>query len=396
MTELDLLLESARAAMPSSIDDPDRDRLLVRAAAAGRARHRAWARRRLYAAAAIGGALAVTVLLIVYPRPRTEPPRAQAAPLELELPTGDAITATAGTRFSVEEATRGSRRIRVRSGTVLFEVQPLHGDERFEVVTSQLRAVVVGTVFSVEATQDATTVRVYEGRVRIAEGRRSRELRTGDTFVSGDSLAPERGPLEAEGIEAARARRIAAPAREQVPAIVAARDSAAVVADTAAVVVRPEPIAPPDASELRRRIADGDGEAALSIIRTARRRGATADPWALLEGDALRALRRFDESARVYEAAIDELQGERRAQAGFLAASLYARDLEDAEKALELLEASGADVQGSPLRERALALEWELYGRLARSEERRRIAEAYLREFPDGSRADELRAWLER
>lgn len=374
MSELDSLLESARSAEPPPLEDLEA--LLSRAGAQGAARHRAWIWRRLIAATAIGSAIAASAAIALWPSeqaPRTITRVVEREGLlELELPTGDAITATAGARFHVEEATNASRRIRVRSGIALFDVVPLEPDQSFEVVTAELTARVTGTVFSVEA-GDETIVRVYEGSVAIDEDGETRTLSAGESYESGGGEAPARGPLDDRGERAALDRHAPAPVAPVAPAPRAVRRE-------------------PSESDVRRLIGSGRAGEALRAARDARRRGGPADPWSLLEGDALRALQRSDEAAAVYENAIDELSGDRRAQAGFLAANLRASD---PARALSLLERSGADAPGSPLRERALALEWSLYGSLDRADQRRRVAEAYLHDFPDGSRARTIRAWAE-
>jgi hypothetical protein len=130
---------------------------------------------------------------------------------------------------------------------------------------------------------------------------------------------------------------------------------------------------------------------ALAEARRATQSG-DVDPWRMLEGDALRALGRIGEAADVYGQAARELAPPRRAQAGFLEARLRATDLADAEGALSALRGAGVTAPGSPLRERGLALEADLLARLGRSAELANVATQYLRDYPEGPRADAMRA----
>lgn len=148
------------------------------------------------------------------------------------------------------------------------------------------------------------------------------------------------------------------------------------------------PLTPTD---VRARIARGEAAQALVTIESALARG-EHDPWWMLQGDALRALGRFDEAAAAYRRAAAELAPPRRQQAGFLEARLRAARLDDADGALRALDEAAVTRQGSVLRERGMALEARLLVRLDRHADADQVARAYLRDYPEGPDADAMRA----
>src|SRR5690606_728054 len=126
------------------------------------------------------------------------------APTDLELPTGDRALATDGARFTVESANATLRRIDLSSGTMLFDVRTL-GGSRFEVATNEAEIVVLGTVFTVRASEGATTVRVYEGRVEVRSAR-GRVVRGAGEIVHVGRGAPRSDPLVEPAQATAEAR----------------------------------------------------------------------------------------------------------------------------------------------------------------------------------------------
>lgn len=128
--------------------------------------------------------------------------------LRASLPTGDRLVATAGARFEVESATEERRYVSVSRGAVLFDVEPLTREQRFEVVTDHLRVEVRGTVFSVETLEDRSVVRVYEGSVEVVQGAVRHRVRARRMWVSNrQATRPvDTGPLSTAGEEAARRR----------------------------------------------------------------------------------------------------------------------------------------------------------------------------------------------
>jgi hypothetical protein len=385
MSALDDLVAQSQSALPRETDPREDRRVIERAAVGGSARHRAQIVRRLAIVVGVAAALAAaTVTGYVLPPQRSGPnapialPAAPARPApaaptptpttDLELPTGDRLRAASGARFAVEEASSTSRRIHLDDGAMLFDVRPIEGS-RFEVVTERAIVRVLGTVFTVEASPSGTAVRVYEGRVEVVRMRdpggeprvvtAGGELRVGGELLGFDALV--------------------APARE------AARSRARPSAPRAPTEEAPDP----ELAEARRWIAEGRAAHALSAARRASANG-RPDPWVMVEGDALRALDRPLEAAEAYHRAAEALPPPRRHQAGYLEAQLRAAT--DPSGALRALRGADVAAPGSDLRERALILEERLLGRLGRYAERRAVAEAYLREFPEGSRAGAMRA----
>ncbi len=397
MSELDRLLAQAREAEPEPLDEDAVERAVTHAALTGRARHRAWVRRRALGALALGSAVAVAaVLLHLAPAPDAAPPSASrpapsVAPeavvererTDLELPTGDRLLAEEGARFHVELATERERRIRLSSGSMLFDVRPLEGG-RFTVRTPSAEIVVLGTVFTVTTDPRGTVVRVYEGRVEVRHEGAVEEVVAGDharvdsergaeaDAASRDPLAPD--PLARDARRAARHRRPPTAAPRVEPARPMPR-------------ARPAPPPTPSAAEVRAWIAEGHARRALDEARRHVDAG-ELDPWLLFEADALRALGRSDEAADAYARAAERLPSPRAEQAGFASARLR----EAPELALRALDAGRVTHAGSPLRERGLALRADLLGRLGRHAERRDVARAYLASYPDGSRAEAMRS----
>lgn len=415
MSRLDELLAQARAAEPDELHPAEVDREVRRAAMTGRARHRAWVRRRVTAVTAVSAALAAAAATIFMLGPaEPEHPTASApAPIEthealdepepdepesptrLELETGDRLVATEGARFSVERATGRERLIELGTGTMLFDVRPLDGG-RFTVVTSDARVTVLGTVFTVQAGPGGTVVRVYEGRVRVEhEGRSDLVAQGGSAHVGEGSTPTGADPLEEQAQEAAALRgaraeaspMVQAPARPAAPVADVPAPAPAAVEPAPAPAERPE-IGPDD---LRGWIASGEPRRALDEARAHTARG-DLDPWLMLEADALRAMREDLAAARTYQRVARTSPAPRQQQAGYLAARLLSR--RDPGAALSQLDEASVLERGSPLRERGLALRVDLLDRLGRGSERDAAARRYLALYPDGSRAEHMRSSL--
>ncbi|MCC6875881.1 MAG: FecR domain-containing protein [Sandaracinaceae bacterium] len=403
--------ELLREARPASVDA---GALVREALIKGRARHRARGARRLALAAGAGAALACAAAWIALAPASLAPPRPPPAELvRFALASRDRVVATGDARFDVESDTPALRRLHVARGAMLFDVAPLPAGERFEVRSEHATVSVVGTVFAVEVTERGTRVEVFEGRVRIEDGRGSRALETGGRYDSSGSAQGSHGGLarlRASGWRAARRR----PARTQHVAsaevgraervrvraqgVDPARAPAALdaLADDGS---RERPAlrrAAPERSEgrseraapsreaLAARIAAGEAD---QVLRTAQAQAGAA--WRLVEGDALRALGRHAEAAGAYDRAADGLRDGR--MAAFLAATERLRRLNDAGGALASLDRADVCSAGSPLRERALALRGEALARLGRRHELQALAREYLAAFPDGSRAGWMR-----
>ncbi|MFK7986437.1 MAG: FecR domain-containing protein [Sandaracinaceae bacterium] len=404
------LLAEAKEAEPAALDELSVRRMAERAAMTGRARHQRGTRRWLIGSMAVAAAAAAAAVTLFLAEPTpTSSPRAEA-PLEetheateVVLSTGDRLRASAGTRFGVEVETETARRVRLEGGAMLFDVRPIEGGE-FVVSTPRAEVTVLGTVFSVATSERGTTVRVYEGRVRVENGERVREVAAGGVVHLGGGR-PDRDPLAEAGTEAARRRapaeQVELPSAPTVEAHAASsvptrRPRATAPSETEQPTETEQPAEtestpPPEprpatASELRQWIAAGDAELALVEARARISSGQTA-PWRMLEGDALRSLGRAREAADVYRYASEELPSPGREQAAFLEARLRAGPLGDDVGALHALRHGGVLAPGSLLRERGMATEVELLHRMDLETERRLAVARYLAAYPDGPSA---------
>ncbi len=257
------------------------------------------------------------------------------APLtELVLPAGDRVRSTPGSLFEVPSADERSSRVVIRRGELLFDVVSLADGRTFDVDAGSLHVRVHGTIFSVHSADDGTRVRVFEGVVSVERGGRARALVAGETFIVG--RPGEDARVVAAGERAARARADAARARreqelvpdhrasesarrEQEPARLA--ESSGVETETATHMEpgsgpgAATPPAAPTPAAARRFIARGEPDRALALAEPR-----SGPEWTLVRGDALRALRRFDEAADAYDRAVPELAVTERPGAGYRAA----------------------------------------------------------------------------
>jgi hypothetical protein len=395
---LDRLAELARQAEPPACEPRRADRA-VRLAVITAARRRA--RRRVVGAVGavlVAAAAGLVVAWITVPRPRP----ALTAPLRLDLPTGDRLVGAPGTRFRIDAAAPVARRVALTEGAMLFDVAHLRAGESFAVVTAEARLEVRGTVFTVVAAPGRTTVRVFEGQVRIGEGSGGRLLGAGEAWDS-SGAPPRDAPLRAEAEEAVRRRQALAalpPAPDVAPPEPAAPAPAAPTLEPA--VPTPQPATPTptsptpaiaaeakiaplaDEAQIEGWIAAGELERALAAARAAA--AASRDPgrFLVLEADALRGLGRSAEAARAYDDAAGRLPAEAAAQAAYQAAALRLK-LGDADGALASLDAGRADAPGTALEERALALRVRALVAAGRADDARALAGRYLERFPEGA-----------
>ena len=320
----------------------------------------------IFAAAAVAAA---ALVWIAWPTAGQD-----ADALRLTLPTNDRIAATPGAAFEVTSATPERREIAVGSGTLLFEVEPLVAEQRFEVTTSHLRASVRGTVFTVQSTERRSVVRVYSGEVVVTIGVTVHRVYAGqqlDSAAGGSGRSPieplTRGPLHDPAITAALAdTHRAKPEPPRLEPVVSPLPRH-----------EPEPkVARPTRAHARAWLAAGEYRRALREARARR--------WRLIEGDALRGLGLYREATDVYDSAALQLSADRAAAAAFLAAQVRFTHLDDAEGALTSLDR----VKDSPLAERAAALRLRILTKLERTDDLREQARRYLAEFPDGSLVD--------
>lgn len=405
-----------------------------------------------------------------------------AAPTNTLLPSGDRLVAAPGAQYQVESMSEDHRQVSLDRGIVLFDVEPLENNERFQVVTEHLQIEVRGTVFSVESDAEGTIVRVYEGRVEINQGSHNQLIGARRMWVSHRrrDVPLEFGPLSNPGLEAARRRESLAETNSvneptQPPTVESSEaettepseiieptqttegqeDSEAtppgpfpeteantvsgqpVIAELdppvrnetrpvreAVGLDRPIPSAGSTTSDTGSLTPDG-GQATESeepseepaetpaafdpsqvTLAEARRllmRGRTdqviaaarahsGGSWRMMEGDALRASRRFTQAARAYDQALSELSGGQACQAGYLAAFIHFRHLGNASSGLSSLNRSRADNPSCPLAERALALRVRMLRQMGRTGEARNSARMYLERYPHGGMSEYMEA----
>lgn len=374
-------------------------------------------RRRALPAIAFAAAAALALAAsVAWPRHESD-----STTSRLTLPSGDEIVAAAGARFEVELASEASRRIRMDEGAMLFDVAPLGDTESFEVGTPGVVVRVRGTVFSVQASDDSTVVRVYEGEVEVEHDGTSRMLRRDEVWASSTRMQSADPELERIGQEAAQRRdtvhevaAVAAPVTSAMSPEVALPTTAPEPVTAVEPPVLPQDVLPQDGETAERLarperermarevdfegamrlLASGDYADALTAARAALARGPNG-AWRLLEADALRGLHRLREAAVSYDLAAVSLDGSQRQQAGFKGAQLRFQQLDDARGALAALDMSEAWHEGSPLEERALGLRIRALHRIGRDEEARAQALRYLGEFPNAALADWMRRLVE-
>ncbi len=322
-------------------------------------------------------------------------PRASVAPAEpsvmhVTLPTGDRLVGVGGARFDVERLAAADRRLRLTSGTVLFDVAHLVADQRFRVATAHLVATAKGTVFSVETDATSSQVRVYEGIVEVEQDGATHALGAGAVWNSAThtlAIALQRPAALAASVEAAVGERVDVAAAIITPPTPAPPPIAA--APPASVVPSVEPHARPRETiahlleTARADVAAGKLEDALETARVAAERGPWDGAWWQLVGDASRGLGRAADAADAFDHAAHELTGVERGEAGYSAAYLRFHDLIDGERALASLDASGADADGAPLEERASGLRVQILVALGRHDAARARAARYLEQFPN-------------
>lgn len=410
---LDEVLAAARDDMPPRLD-PVRARQMIDVAVtsgqttSGDLSRFAWWRFALPAVVAV----AVIVLVISLGRRDHEPIAAAIPPTELALPTGDRIVTTPGAVIDVVSATRERRTLRVGSGTALFDVPRLAAGEQFVVHTPDSEVTVVGTVFSVQV-DTSTTVRVYEGHVRVRRGDLAFELSTGQQLDRSGVGTIAADPLFERGMALMRARLATRESvRDDVVASVPARvdrtpDRAIVDPAPSRKRTAPVPDSSPGAGSVddhrpfepltEPQLSEGaDRKRALALLAAgdfvAARDLAIARGFDLIEGDAHRALGAHRDAARAYERAITRRDD--ACIAALLAARIHNEKLAAPERALTLL-ASAIDPT-CPTRERALALTIRIATQLKKPEHGREAAQRYLESFPSGDHAGAARSLLGR
>jgi ferric-dicitrate binding protein FerR (iron transport regulator) len=332
----------------------------------------------------------------------------------MRLPSNDVLIAASNSKFHITSNAADNRQIALRQGAMLFEVEPLKSGQRFEVYTPHARAAVRGTIFSVDVTDLRTVFRVYEGVIQVAQRHAIRVINVNEAFATDGApvRTAEDASLLSEAMRAVRLRenvRQNQLALQRLPEQRTPHNAATSVTEPAntnsdrgraQTDIRINDIKNPIAQpvyqtpiEAQRRLYQGQAGLALLMARNARATRADVGDWKLVEADALRALGRFEEAADAYWQASRLLHPQGRAQAGYLAAQLYYRDLRRPDRALAILDAAQVDARKSPLRERALLLRAQSMERLGQRPAE--IARRYLADYPNSAAADIMRVYLE-
>lgn len=391
MTEMDVLDRLAEAAAHRRIPKGRDDAALLREASlVGRARIRA-RRQRVRWMVGASLALAAALLLALSPRPTPTAPISVAAEvtgLETLILGDHTLVSTVGSTLAID-ALETHTSLRLNDGAVVFDVAPLGPERSFEVHTPDAVVRVVGTVFAVTVVNEHTRVDVFEGRVEVMRGTEREVLTQGES--SGDLAIDPQLRARGELLAALRAARPAAMAPTAPTAPTDPIEPARLPSSPRGRVEERTPRSPITLADLRALCDRGAFAEALEAMENDPAPPGEEGEWAMLEGDAARALSDLPRAAAAYERAASALTPSRAALAGFLAASTHERMGED-EAALALLDTTGAAAPGSPLEERALAMRASLLARLGRASEAAESARRYLASFPGG----EARARMER
>ena len=283
------------------------------------------------------------------------------------------VETTSGTRLSLQEGSLADVSLRLDAGAALFDVAPL-GQGSFEVHAPDLTAIVHGTVFAMRVQEGRTRVDVFEGRVEVRGDFGAQMLTRGESYAPTSSAL---SPLLAQlGEEAARMRE-----ERAIPS----STSSTMPSHRRTTVTLAQLEAWRDAGEF---------DVVLEALREATPPRDEVGAWAMVEGDAARALGRDREAALAYIRASESLSPSRAAVAGLLAARRLERLHED-ERALAVLASSHAADRGAPLEEQALATRALLRSRLGHIDEARADARDYLVSFPSGPGAAQMEALLQ-
>jgi hypothetical protein len=390
MSDITQLAALASNAEPPTLDELTTRRMIERALVAPRTPEPARWRRMRVAAAPLLGVAVLAALVFLWLRPAAPP---STTPLiRLSLPTGDQLVATSGAHFELTEIAPASRRLRMQSGSILFDVAHVVPGQHFDVATPQAVVRAKGTVFSVTVEHDTTSVFVVQGVVEIDHGDETHVLGAGHSWRG---AAPRKAVTSVVQTGAAPTPTPAVEPDPE-PAVVDHPPAPPVAPSAQRSPPEPpvEPATPPPPSIARARalVLAGRFDAALAEARRAATTGALSGAWHVVIGDAHRGLGHPSDAADAFAAAVPDLGGDARAEAAYSAAYLRFRELRDVDGALAVLTAGDVEAAGSALEERGLALRAQILDSAGRHEDARAVAESYLARFPHGGLASFMRS----
>ncbi|MBN2528543.1 MAG: FecR domain-containing protein [Deltaproteobacteria bacterium] len=265
-----------------------------------------------------------------------------------------AIPLIPGTRFSVEEETSAST-YRISSGSVRFETEPTV-NRKLVVRVGSLMIEDIGTVFTVETlSEDHVRVSVSEGRVKVSWPSGRAELKAGSdgTFPSG--------------------------AVEENRVISGKSDTR-------------EPSQPIE--DWRTAARDGRNQLALQLIDAQPKVVQNRVDDLLLAADVMRLTRNPERAASYLSRVVRQFpQSTRRTAAAFTLGKVYLNELGNAGAAASMFAIAAQN--SSPLAEEAMAREAEAWYRAGNSKRANRAVQRYLNQFPNGARADSVRAFYD-
>lgn len=273
-----------------------------------------------------------------------------AAARSVAMADGSAIDLDAGTRLEVLRNDDRSFVTALRRGTTTFDVRP--GGPRRWIVEAGLATIeVVGTRFTVRREPTSLTVRVERGAVLVR----------GERVPNGQARLGAGQSIALEAPETREAPPQAAPTASHEP-------------EPMHVAPAAEPHSAAPAQPVRDAQAGDAVDALLAAADAARR-----------EGDRAKAVRLLE---RVVAEAPEK--DPRRGLAALSLARLTVQS--DPERAATVLGESMGDMPAG-LAEDALARRVEAEARAGRRDEAARLAAEYLKRFPNGHRADDVRRW---
>ncbi|HEY2515588.1 MAG TPA: FecR family protein [Polyangiaceae bacterium] len=271
----------------------------------------------------------------------------------LQYPDGSsAVSLAAGTRLQLDEASPDRVTTALERGAARFEVVPDH-DREFRVKIDTVTITVLGTIFAVTRNDDSVHVAVQRGKVRVDSPRATAVLEVGQ---EGDYsfAAPSPAPAPSSSSSSARASSAANESWRALARRGRHRDAYALMHD-----LRPAQI--------------GDAEELLAAADVARLSGHPREATPFLE----RVLTDFHADPRAPLAAFG------------LGRILLPSDPTSA--AARFAEARALAPTGA-IAEDALAREVEAWSRAGAKDKARAAAAEYARRYPQGSRADQVRA----